>query len=95
MKLTYQKINRENILLASKIQYEIFPNSSAYIKYINEIDCNKKIPINFLVYHDEKPIGVIGLYEYDNDKDSVWVSYFGLLKEYRKKGYGEQMFIIL
>lgn len=91
IKLNYEKINKQNIDLAAKIQLEIFPNSSSYIKYLEEIDCNKSLPIDFLVYYYEKPIGVIGLYELNNDKDSVWLGCFGLLKEYRKKGYGKQM----
>lgn len=92
MKLTYEKICKENISLATKIQYEIFPNSSAYTKYLKEIKHNKKLPLDYLVYYKLNPIGVIGLYEYDKDKDSIWLSYFGVLEKYRKKGYGKQMF---
>ena len=37
MKLIYEKICDDNIVLASKIQYKIFPDSSAYEIYSKEI----------------------------------------------------------
>lgn len=92
MKLIYEKINKNNINLAAKVQYEIFPNSSAYIKYLKQVKSNKKIPVDYLVYYKLKPIGIIGLYELKKDDESIWLSYFGLLKKYRKKGYGKKMF---
>lgn len=92
MKLIYEKINKNNINLAAKVQYEIFPNSSAYIKYLKQVKSNKKIPVDYLVYYKLKPIGIIGLYELEKDDESIWLSYFGLLKKYRKKGYGKKMF---
>ena len=50
MKLRYEKISENNIRVASKIQYEIFPNSSAYLKYLKEIQ-NKTLdlPVDFLI----------------------------------------------
>lgn len=92
MELTYEKINKDNIRLASIIQYEIFPNSSSYTKYLKQINSDKKVPVDYLVYSKLNPIGIIGLYEQDGDDESIWLSYFGLLKQYRKKGYGKRMF---
>lgn len=91
MNLTYERINKNNIRLASIIQYEIFPNSSAYKKYLKQINSDKKMPIDYLVYSKLNPIGIIGLYEQDGDDESIWLSYFGLLKGYRNKGYGKRM----
>ena len=92
MKLKYERISKENIELASKIQLDIFPNSSAYTKYLTEINNCKDLPIDFLVYEDNIPIGVIGLYEIKDYPDTIWLSWFGVLKEYRFKGYGAQIF---
>ena len=61
MNLTYEKISKENISLAARIQYEIFPNSSAYTKYLKEINSKDKLPVDFLVYSNNTTIGVIGL----------------------------------
>lgn len=93
MNLKYEKINKDNIVVASKVQYEIFPNSSAYLKYLKEIEKQTlELPISFLVYESNTPIGVVGLYDIMGYNDTVWLSWFGVLKEYRFKGYGKQIF---
>lgn len=92
MILRYEKINKNNVIEAAKIQYKIFPNSSAYSKYLNELKDNKELPISFLVYENNNPIGVVGLYDMPEYKDTIWLSWFGVLEEYRFKGYGTQIF---
>lgn len=93
MNLKYEKINKDNIVVASKVQYEIFPNSSAYLKYLKEIEKQTlELPISFLVYENNTPIGVVGLYDIPSYNDTIWLSWFGVLKEYRFKGYGKQIF---
>ena len=93
MKLRYEKISENNIRLASKIQYEIFPNSSAYLKYLKEMQ-NKTLdlPVDFLIFENDIPIGVVGLYEISKYKDTIWLSWFGVVEDYRYKGYGSQIF---
>lgn len=93
MILKYEKINKDNIVTASKIQYEIFPNSSAYSKYLKEIQ-NKTLdlPISFLVFENDIPIGVVGLYDIPKYSDTIWLSWFGVVESYRFKGYGSQIF---
>lgn len=93
MKLRYEKISENNIRVASKIQYEIFPNSSAYLKYLKEIQ-NKtlNLPVDFLIFENDIPIGVVGLYEISKYKDTIWLSWFGVVEDYRYKGYGSQIF---
>lgn len=93
MNLRYEKINKDNIVIASKVQYEIFPNSSAYSKYLIEIENETlDLPISFLIYENDTPIGVVGLYDIPKYSDTIWLSWFGVLKEYRFKGYGNQIF---
>lgn len=93
MKLRYEKISENNIRVASKIQYEIFPNSSAYLKYLREMQ-NKTLdlPVDFLIFENDIPIGVVGLYEISKYKDTIWLSWFGVVEDYRYKGYGSQIF---
>lgn len=93
MKLRYEKISENNIRVASKIQYEIFPNSSAYLKYLKEIQ-NKTLdlPVDFLIFENDIPIGDVGLYEISKYKDTIWLSWFGVVEDYRYKGYGSQIF---
>ena len=92
MKLKYEKINKNNIILATKIEYRIFPNSCAYSKYLDELETNEELPIDFLVYENDNPIGVVGLYDISKYKDTIWLGWFGVLEEYRFKGYGAQIF---
>lgn len=93
MKLRYEKINKNNIIVASKIQYEIFPNSSAYLKYLREVqNQTSDLPIDFLVFENDIPIGVVGLYDIPEYSDTIWLSWFGLVEDYRFKGYGSQIF---
>ena len=61
--LKYERINHENIKLAAQVQYQIFPYASAYYQYLESLNNHNNLPINFLVYYDNSPIGVIGLYE--------------------------------
>ena len=91
MKLEYEKINKDNIVIAAKIQHQIFPVVSAYSKYLREIKSDEKLPINFLIYEKNTPIGVVGLKELKEDPDSIWLSWFGVIQEYRFKGYGSQI----
>lgn len=90
MKLKYERINKDNIIIASKIQYQIFPNACAYAYYLENI--NKEcLPLELLVYYDTEPIGVIGLYEIKAFSDTIWISWFGILEKYRNKGIGKKM----
>ncbi len=90
MKLKYEKINKDNIIIASKIQYQIFLNACAYAYYLENID-KKELPLELLVYCDSEPIGVIGLYEIKSFPDTIWLSWFGVLEEYRNNGIGKKM----
>lgn len=92
MKLRYEKIDKQNVKIAALVQYKIFPDSCAYFKYLNDIGKNDELPINYLVYYKKNPIGVVGLYTIDEYQDTIWLSWFGILKEYRYRGYGKQIF---
>lgn len=92
MNLKYEKITKENIKKAALIQYKIFPNSCCYSVYLENIESDKELPVNYLVYYNDNPIGVIGLYSIKKYEDTIWLSWFGVLEEYRFKGFGTQMF---
>lgn len=92
-KLTFKEINKDNIKIAAKLQYEIFPNSNAYLVYKSQIKSERKdLYIGYIAYMEDKPIGVTGIYEIPEYSDTVWLSWFGIKKEYRKLGYGKQIF---
>lgn len=91
-KLNFNKISKNNIKVAAKLQYEIFPNSSAYSVYKSKITGERKdLYIGYISYIEDIPIGVTGIYEIPEYSDTVWLSWFGIKKEYRKLGYGKQI----
>ena len=92
MNLKYVKICSKNIVLAAQIQYKIFHNLCAYKKYLEGIKSNDDLPVDFLIYYNENPIGVVGLYDIPEYGDTIWLSWLGILEEYRHKGFGLQIF---
>ena len=48
--------------------------------------------VNYIVYDNEIPIGVVGLYSYNEYPSDAWLSWFGVLQEFRQKGYGSKIF---
>ena len=91
-KLRFKEINKNNIKIAAKLQYEIFPTSSAYSVYKAKVTKkNKSLYLGYIAFADNEPIGVTGIYEIPEYPDTVWLSWFGVKKEYRKLGYGKQI----
>lgn len=91
-KLRFEEISKDNIKVAAKLQYEIFPNSSAYSVYKSKITGERKdLYIGYIAYIEDIPVGVTGIYEISKYSDTVWLSWFGVKKEYRKLGYGKQI----
>lgn len=90
--LRFEQINKDNIKVAAKLQYNIFPDSSAYSVYKSSIsgEC-KDFYVGYIAYIDNEPIGVSGLYEIPGYTDTVWLSWFGIKKKYRKLGYGKKI----
>lgn len=91
-KLRFEEISKDNIKVAAKLQYEIFPNSSAYSVYKSKITGERKdLYIGYIAYMEDIPVGVTGIYEIPEYSDTAWLSWFGIKKEYRKLGYGKQI----
>lgn len=93
--MKYIEITSENILLATKIQMEIFPEESAYEHYNYGIKKNVEYEKYYLVYNENKIIGITGLYSNEdiNETNSIWLGWFGVMKEYRSKGYGKRILL--
>lgn len=93
MNIRYEQINKDNIRLGAKIQYEIFPFASSYVQYLDYINRSEpvKLPVYYLIYFNDIAVGTVGLYEMDEYPDTIWISWFGILKEYRKKGFGKKI----
>ncbi|MCI8461202.1 MAG: GNAT family N-acetyltransferase [Bacilli bacterium] len=94
MELRFEEVNRDNLEIAVKVQNEIFPLENGRDNFIEGIQNNpyRKEMINFITYTDEEPVGVVGLYSYNEYPNDAWLSWFGVLDKYRNRGYGSLMF---
>ena len=94
MNLKFIEVNYDNLKLAVQIQNNIFPLEDGKANYIEGItnDPYIKEMVNYIVYDNDEPIGVVGLYSYNEYPTDAWLSWFGVLKQYRKKGYGSAIF---
>lgn len=100
LELKYVEINKKNLNVAANIQYNLFYdcNNVGYLDYLKEVNTknrykNKILPIDYLVYHEETPVGIIGLYEKKEYPDDVWITWFGVVPQYRNHGIGTQMLL--
>lgn len=94
MNLKYVEVDSNNLELAVNIQNAIFPLEDGRQNYIEGITNNpyRKEMVNYIVYDNEISIGVVGLYSYNEYPRDAWLSWFGVLQEYRQKGYGSKIF---
>ena len=91
LELTYEKINNDNIKLATSIQFSIFPLGCAYEHYRYSIDSEYKDSIYYIIKWKNFPVGITGLYLNNvASLDSIWLGWYGILPEFRSKGIGRQ-----
>ena len=93
--LKYIEITNKNIEYATKIQMEIFPNECGYQYFKDVIDRNLEYQKNYLVYDNNIVIGVTGLYSSEDISitNSIWLGWFGVLEEFRRKGKGREILL--
>lgn len=94
MNLKYELVTKDNLDFAVKVQNTIFPDCNGRQNYIEGItnDPYRKEMINWIVFDNKEPIGVVGLYSYNEYPEDAWLSWFGVLPEKRNKGYASKMF---
>jgi len=88
--IIFEKISNENLNLACKIQNEIFPEEDGSQNFIEQLnkDSYRKEQDYYIVYLNDEPIGVTGIYSYHEYPDDAWLGWFGILEKYRNNGYG-------
>ena len=88
MDLRLELITSNNFEYALKVQNTIFKEYNARNNYL---DSFKNSLLDFyLVYDSNICVGVTGIYAYKDDIDNAWIGFFGILEEYREKGYGKE-----
>lgn len=92
--MKYELIDKNNLILATRVQLKIFPNEIAYACYKKSIEDEHKHYKYYLVYKENVIIGVTGLYTENNFEDnSIWIGWYGVIDEYRLHGFGKQIFL--
>ena len=83
--LKYVPITMDNIIEATEIEMQFWPEQCAFNSYLNAY---KKGKPYWLVYDENKLVGMSGLYEYPElgEPDTVWLGWFGVIKECRGGG---------
>ncbi len=94
MNIKFEKVTKDNLELAVSIQNKIFPGEDGRQNYIEGItnDPYRKEMVNYIMYDGNIPVGAVGLYSYNEYPLDSWLSWFGILDEYRNKGYGKIAF---
>lgn len=89
--LKYKLLNLENLETAYNIQKEIWPDdpdyNDLYDKATNTADDN----CFFLVYDNDNLIGITGVDVDDRFLDTIWLDWFVIFPEFRRKGYGKKV----
>ncbi len=98
MKLNVVDFN--NYKEAIRIQKEIFPHEDGTLNILASLDRDLFMKKTGMFYDDDnvefyiasvsnKPIGMTGIYRFISDE--AWVGWFGILPQYRNKGYGKKL----
>ncbi len=99
--LISELITEENMEEALTLQNSIFPRENARKNYLESIESRKNSNVlekyqgNYFLVRDghKKPVGLWGHYLEDN-KNEVWLGWFGVSPAETKKGYGTAIFKI-
>ena len=91
--LKFISLSKENLKIAQEIQKKIFPE-----EYMNETLENSLTSASdyssqfWLVKKNKRFIGLTGIYFYPEHPKDAWLNWFGVIPEYRRKGYGRKIF---
>ena len=93
MILNYKKIEKNNLIEATKIQRQIFPHNSAYYDYLKDFNNVENLREHYIVYDENEIIGITGVYMEGacNEVEDIWLGWYGVLPNKRRKGYGKQI----
>lgn len=74
--MEYIRINKDNLMNACKIQLNLFPDISAYLHYVNQLD-KDEYNAYYLVENKGNYIGITGVYTEGSIEttDSLWLGW--------------------
>lgn len=90
MNISYKKVDKNNVNIACTIQKQIWPDDPDYKSFVNKISNPSDDNISWIIYDNKEVVGITGVYVEDVDNESIWLDWFAILPQYRKRGYGEK-----
>lgn len=91
--IRYEQVTESNMNLAYKIQKNVWKNYPDYNNFVNKAKNTTEDNVSFIIYVNDIVIGITGVYVDEKYSDSIWLDWFCILPEYRKRGYGKQVLI--
>ncbi len=91
--LKFVAVNKENLTLAQEIQKKVFPKEYQNDTLQNSLNSSPEYLSQFwLVKVGKKFIGLTGIYYYPQYPKDAWLNWFGVIPEFRRKGFGRKIF---
>lgn len=94
--LKFEKVTKQNVVAAIRVQNSIFPSKHADAYIYNTIDGH---PLPWVAWEelwlakvDEEVIGITGLWTLNGCPKDAWIDWFGVVEQHRRKGFATQMF---
>lgn len=91
--LKYEILNLKNLDIAYKIQKETWPDDPDYEDLYDKATNTEANNCFFLVYDKDILIGITGVDVYDKYPNTIWLDWFTILPEHRRKGYGKKVLL--
>ena len=91
--LEYKLVTKENLNAVFKIQKTIWPDFPDISHFIESISSKDNWFKYYIVTLDGQEIGLTGHYPENEERETIWLGWFGILSEYRSKGYGKQVLL--
>ena len=89
--LVYKKVDLNNLNIAYDIQKNTWKNAPDYDDLYDKATNIKDDNCSFIVYDREKIIGITGVDVFKDYPDTVWLDWFTILPDQRRKGYGKKV----
>ena len=97
-------VDKSNYKEAIRIQKSIFPHEDGTLNVLASLDRDLFIKTTGMPYEDDhikyylalvdgNYVGISGIYYYAFDTENAWLGWFGILPQYRKKGYGSELLL--
>lgn len=91
--LKYVTLNLDNLNIAYEIQKNTWLDDPDYDDLYDKAVNTKDDNCFFLVYDNETLIGITGVDVFKKYPDTIWLDWFTILPEHRRKGYGKKVLL--